>query len=76
MISPGSVSVGCQVNLANRDPSPGLSVDSQFNNGTGGRALFVMSCPKIHRDISDYFMRIRDASVHSRAVNDVFFFFF
>lgn len=58
---PGSISVGCQVNLANRDPSPGFTVYTQFNNGTKGRALFVMSCPKIHGDITDFFMSIHDA---------------
>lgn len=42
-----SVSVGCQVNLANKEPSPGFNVYTQFNNVTKGWLLFVVSCPKI-----------------------------
>lgn len=71
--SPGFISAGCQVNLANTDPSPGLSVYTQFNNGTKGRALFVMSWPKIHADISDFFMRIHDAVMQYIHVPSMFF---
>lgn len=56
--SPDSISVGCQVSLANSEPSPGPGVYTQVSNGTKGRALFVISCPKIHCDISDFFKKV------------------